>query len=94
MRREGVIYQGEMQMTITENLHSLVLVATVRNTLKDPFIKKMMRQYTANSKVLSNGQPQNSNEKLRVIVEDQLKNIDQTMSLLLRKGENDYLLSI
>lgn len=94
MRREGVIYQGEMQMTVTENLHSMVLVAAVRNTLKDPFIKKMMRQYTVDSKVLSNGQPQNSNEKLRVIVEDQLTNIDQTMSLLLRKGENDYLLSI
>lgn len=42
-------------MTVTENLHSMVLVAAVRNTLKDPFIKKMMRQYTVNSKVLSNG---------------------------------------
>lgn len=54
MRREGIIYRGEMQMTITENLHSMVLVATIRNTLKDPFMKKMIGQYTANSKVLPN----------------------------------------
>lgn len=73
MRREGIIYRGEMQMTITENLHSMVLVATIRNTLKDPFMKKMIGQYTANSKVLPNDQPQNTNEKLIVLVEDQLR---------------------
>lgn len=45
MKREGIIYQGEMQIIVTENVYNMVLVATYEHVERSLHEKDNMKTY-------------------------------------------------